>query len=685
MEINSVTFKDTSSFQKNKEKSNVLEVHEPFGILVFQDAAPVPVNTDKVSHVQKVDASMQQLASNLVICIAQNFQEAEEALVERGFQVKEKYPLTGTIFAQLPDMTGFDAAYTALMSTGKFISVEPDYIVKIDQDSLTDAVTYESQWHLVNINAREAWSLIPENADKEVAVLDIALDTQHEDLLGGISDRSWNCVFDISNVQPISVHEKHGTPCSGLICARTGNQVGVSSVGGGKLKVQFLHIGYNSTSFGSFGTSDTIITRAINKAIANPKCAAVSMSWSGSSNWPMFSNALNVARTVARNGKGIPLFASSGNNNFSNFTNFPAFYPSVMAVGASTFNNTRAQFSNHGPKLFASTPGVACPTTDRTGADGYSSTSSYANFSGTSAACPIMAGIAAAVLSCREDLTELQVREIIKLSSRKLGGYNYPEGKSLELGYGIVDMYAAVVLANSIQPEDPIIPPTLENNVYGIISSPSSADAGSRVDLNLTALCQEPAKEDITVQADLYFERPDKSLLNIHNTSLTIKAGGTQASLVHKYTLPDNVAGPAQFIVKLDPRNYLGETDEEDNTAFTGINVREKPQPALGIDMEVKITGYKWINNTCQISFTYSNKGTATISNFQVLAGFEGQRVSTWNRTQMILPGRSTVNSVTFQNGFGELPNKFKLQITRVNGGVDLNDANNTDEILITR
>ena len=52
--INSVKFKDKKSFEKNKLKTNVLAVHEPFGVIVFEDETPVTVNTVKVSHTAQV-------------------------------------------------------------------------------------------------------------------------------------------------------------------------------------------------------------------------------------------------------------------------------------------------------------------------------------------------------------------------------------------------------------------------------------------------------------------------------------------------------------------------------------------------------------------------------------------------------------------------------------------------------
>ncbi|MDR0682350.1 MAG: peptidase S8, partial [Dysgonamonadaceae bacterium] len=62
--------------------------------------------------------------------------------------------------------------------------------------------------------------------------------------------------------------------------------------------------------------------------------------------------------------------------------------------------------------------------------------------------------IAALVLSVNPYLTEQQVRDIIESTAQKVGGYNYqttsghPNGTwNIEMGYGLVDAYAAVQAA----------------------------------------------------------------------------------------------------------------------------------------------------------------------------------------------------------------------------------------------
>ncbi len=68
-----------------------------------------------------------------------------------------------------------------------------------------------------------------------------------------------------------------------------------------------------------------------------------------------------------------------------------------------------------------------------------------------------MAAIAASVLLSNPALTEAQVTDVLRQASRKTGGYVYDaNGKSAELGYGVVDMFAAVTIAKTLQGGNPV-------------------------------------------------------------------------------------------------------------------------------------------------------------------------------------------------------------------------------------
>jgi len=689
MKINSVKFKDKESFDKNKTKANVIAVHEPFGIIVFEDKERVTPDHTKVTQVNEVDRSLDQIATGLAILVAPNLDAARAYLSKNKVVVTEVFHLTNTLFVEVPAFAAFNEFYIALMDSKLFTSVEPDYIQTYQPDA--DAYTYSGQWHLPNMQAAEAWGLIDGAAYGEVAVLDIACDVDHEDLQGRISATSWNCVTDAADVRPISENEKHGTPCSGLICAATDNNIGVSSLGNNKLKVQFLHIGYNSTAGGSFGTSDTIITRAINKAIENPNCLAVSMSWGGGgpTSYPLFQNALTSAKTFGRNGKGIPAFASSGNQNNPNFTQAPAIYPMVHAVGASTTSNTRASFSNYGPKTFAAAPGTSCPTTDRMGAFGYKADSNYTGFSGTSCSCPVMAAAAANVILANPSLTESQVVDVLRQACRKTGGYVYDvNGKSAELGYGVINMFNAVTIAKGLDGGDPVPVPVAEYNLFGTIATLASAVQGSTVTVNYSVNIDKAQTKEVIATVQLTFTRPDGSKFVFYTGDVTIPAGQTVVTKTAPMALPNNQSGPSLFSLTIDPNMVIKETNENDNTISTGLTITMANPPAQGLDAAVTIDGYEWLDaNRVRIRYTFYNKGTVTITSMKVTHGLVGGFTGSWNRADKIDVGRSqtfaSVYNVTSPPT--PLPTDYVLTITAVNGVPDNDSTNNTARLQIKK
>jgi len=681
MSLKSVKFKDKQSFEKNKNKPNVVQVFEPFGIIVFRDEHPVTPDTTKVSQSNSVEDALDHVESGLAIIIAKNHAEGSQYFAANNIVVKDSFEATKTFFVEVPDFVAFDSFYGSIMATGLFISVEPDYIVPMAEHA---EMSYSGHWHLVDMKCQEAWAQLPAGVVKEVAVLDIACETTHEDLAGSISASSWNCVMDTPDVNPISEFEKHGTCCAGVVSANTGNDIGCKSIGNNAVKVQFLHIGFGSTATGGFRTSDTILTRAVNKAIENPNCVALSMSWSSiGTGYPVFANALTAARTTARNGRGIALFASSGNNGQPDFTNIPAAYPSVMAVGASAQNTTRASFSNYGPKLFAAAPGVAVYTVDRTGGMGYGP-DSYKGFGGTSAACPAMAAVAGLVAVKNPDLTEAQIREIIKNSCRKVGGYAYDaNGRSAELGYGVIDANTAVSLAGGATAP----PPQAIFNVYGVISSPANVEAGTTTNVSYSVLVDKPLQGDLLAPIVVSFKNANGGLLNFYTGSVIIPQGQTSFTATLPYTVPNNTSGVCQFVLTIDPNNAINESNENDNIAQTAVTVFTPTPPTQGLDVKVEATGYEWLDATrVRIFYKVTNVGTAPVTSWKAVVGFDGQWQSNWNRTESILPGRSAMGATVWPaNTQGQLPNTWRIRVTELNALPDSNPSNNVGSILVTR
>ncbi|MHC4477289.1 MAG: S8 family serine peptidase, partial [Planctomycetota bacterium] len=185
--------------------------------------------------------------------------------------------------------------------------------------------------------------------------------------------------------------------------------------------------------------------------------------------WPIVhSGIIDVTKSggIGRNGKGCVVLFATGNH--SDFVRYPARYPEVIAVGAADHNNLRCSYSNYGPELDIVAPSAwqvteedwmssnargALWTTDITGVAGYSEWNSVFGLdpemldytgvmSGTSGSTPIVAGVAALILSVEPNLTNEEVRHLLCRSTKDLGDPGWDE----YYGHGRVDARAAVEL-----------------------------------------------------------------------------------------------------------------------------------------------------------------------------------------------------------------------------------------------
>ena len=123
------------------------------------------------------------------------------------------------------------------------------------------------------------------------------------------------------------------------------------------------------------------------------------------------------------------LVAAAGNS--SGPVSFPAAYPSVLAVSATDSQDQLASFSNFGPEIALTAPGVNIYSTFKGG--------SYATMSGTSMACPHVTGAAALVWAAGA-ASNAAVRDALTGAAQDLG----PAGRDPSFGYGLVDARKAV-------------------------------------------------------------------------------------------------------------------------------------------------------------------------------------------------------------------------------------------------
>jgi hypothetical protein len=464
--------------------------------------------------------------------------------------------------------------------TGLFELIMRDEIVLMEEhisnDPFWTSCWYVSQSTDKDIDADLAWENMPINASSgAVAVIDgHGFDTAHPDLAGNIID-TYNAVNLNSNVTPTNTYEKHGTACAGIPGAVYNNGTGIPGLGANLIKILAIQIGYNAQASGTFYTSATIQANAINYAMGNASTVAISMSFGGTTFQTSFFNAITSARTTGRSGKGIPVFASTGNNGATTWVNYPASYSGVIAVGSTTSLDTRSSFGNYGSGLMLSAPGTAITTTDLTGTSGYSTTD-YTNFSGTSAACPVAASVGAMTIIANPNLTEQQVKTILAQTCEKVGGYsyttnaNYTAGSwSTELGYGRVNMNDAVLAAISTSN----VAPDISISSYSV--NDNTANVGQVITIQATQSINFPSSSAASYQlqfrwsSDQIWSTTDALIGNA-----TSSLGGGIASEIENisYTVPSGT-GTRYVLIKCDATNVLNESIENNNIVIIPVSV----------------------------------------------------------------------------------------------------------------
>ncbi|MFK7946345.1 MAG: S8 family serine peptidase [Saprospiraceae bacterium] len=327
-------------------------------------------------------------------------------------------------------------------------------------------------------NIEAAWNLGYTGNGIKVAVIDKGVyNNNHPD----ISSKYINGYDFIDNDNDVTTCSGttggHGQACAGLIAAIADNNEGVVGVA---YDAQIIPI------ITWLGTAYKGFQHALNTA--NADIVSCSWGWEGGPSQAI-ENDIALCKSLGRGGKGIITVVSAGNENSNTTTFFPGYLDDVIGVIATNPDDTRKSFSdgwatwgsNYGPKHDIAAPGTHLISTDLVGGSGYNIVNNgcsgasnlnnnYTYFNGTSSAAPIVAGACAVVLSSNPNLTATQVQNTLQNTADKVGGYNYnavSTGRSLEMGFGRVDFYDAVLTTNTTSIET--------NNAFKIYPNPSSS------------------------------------------------------------------------------------------------------------------------------------------------------------------------------------------------------------------
>lgn len=340
---------------------------------------------------------------------------------------------------------------------------DPYYPLQFQMNNTGQYISGTNSMNDIDCNAPEAWNITTGSSNITVAVIDDGMES-HEDLEDAGGNSRIISGYTPSNGAGGTPYSggAHGMACAGIVGA-SHNNIGVRGVAPG---VKFKSVNIFE---GSETTND--LANAFTWA-KNQGADVMSNSW-GYTSCTLSLSALNSAITDAKNngrsGAGSVIVFASG-NGYKTCVDYPASLNYVMAVGAVTNLGTHSNYANEGPKLDIVAPSNSAPgqagagvrTIDREGSNGYSSGNYTSGFGGTSAACPLVAGVAALILSHDPTLTELEVRNLIQNTATDMGASGFDN----TYGHGRVNAYQALMQIGGTPA--PVCNLTVSNYPYSI-------------------------------------------------------------------------------------------------------------------------------------------------------------------------------------------------------------------------
>lgn len=368
---------------------------------------------------------------------------------EKRFRVLRPIPYitNGFVVKALIGEDGVDLS-RVLVESGVAVFAEPNFVEHLPNRLVISPSNsdFPKQWHLsntgqlgtppgVDIAAIKAWEITTGSASSCIAIIDNGVDLDHEAFTApGKVVAPFD--FEDSDNLPMPI-DSHGTCCAGIAVAplNRGKVLGVAP------ECALMPIRRAAVS--------DHLKMADAFAWAADKGADVISCSFGYDNraWPqpeIVSRAVEYAATRGRNGKGCVIVWAAGNGNESISTDEWASNNNVIAVAAVTDKNERASYSDYGKEV------DVCAPSDG-GVNGITTTSigGYTNiFGGTSAAAPMVAGVAGLILSISPNLSAQEVRNLICVSADKVDmtpeHYDASTGHSIWYGYGRVNAHNAL-------------------------------------------------------------------------------------------------------------------------------------------------------------------------------------------------------------------------------------------------
>jgi subtilisin family serine protease len=344
---------------------------------------------------------------------------------------------------QIPEKASVKEMIYALKLNPYVMYAEPNYIAHIEKTP--NDTLFKYQYALSNsgqevgpagsprgtssadIKATAAWEETMGAEETLIAIIDTGADLKHADLQNKIKSSGHDFV---NNDDDATDDHGHGTFVAGIAAADTNNNEGIAGVAWNCKILPVKVMGKDGQGYYSW------IIDGISWAVANG-ARVINLSLGGEFD----SEALKAAVRYASE-KNVVVAAAAGNDGGAVL--YPAAYDDYcLAVAATDYNDHWADWSNSGPQVDVAAPGVEVLSTVPTW---YFEPKylPYGFASGTSAATPHVAGLAALIRTIKPWLSAGEIMNIIRFSADDINSSEHP-GKDGFIGYGRINMEKALV------------------------------------------------------------------------------------------------------------------------------------------------------------------------------------------------------------------------------------------------
>lgn len=449
--------------------------------------------------------------------------------------------MVGTITAHNPPINSFVvrvAPNLSMQDAGEFLRalpgvryVEPNYLAFAFANP--NDPYFSQQYGLARIQANLAWDIWQPQRTVYIAIIDTGIDSNHPDLTNKMRRHANGAVYGyntLNNTTNALDDNGHGTHCAGIATAEINNGIGIAgvaawnpSVANSRTYVQLMPVKVLSASGSG---SLNAVARGITWAADNG-AHILSLSLGAGTGAQQLQDAVNYAWT-----RGCVVVVAAGNGGSSS-PQYPAYYTNSIAVAATDSNDRLANFSQYGSWVDIAAPGVSILST-------YPN-NQYRSLSGTSMACPHVAGAAAVLWSRNPSLTNAELRAALETN---VDSYQPLNGRTIAPNAGRLNVYRALQAVGGGPTQPSLSSLSLNpsrvvggNRVVGTVTLTAPApEGGYLVQLSNNAPTLVTMPSSVTVpagQRSVSFEVATRAVTTTTTVTITASAEGVsrQATL----------------------------------------------------------------------------------------------------------------------------------------------------------